>query len=230
MNKIQHIYYILHKTYGSQGWWPTTLEDNLHPTYHGKKHSEKQKFEIIVGAVLTQNTSWKNAEKAIFNLNKDKSLSIEKLRPIRKDKLASLIRPSGYFNQKAERLKIISDFFSKNPLSDFKKLSTEKARDILLSIKGIGPETADSILLYAFSKPIFVIDAYTKRIFSRIGLCNRRCDYSELQDVFHKSLPKRHKIFNEYHALIVELAKRHCTKKPSCRSCPINRICKNREA
>ncbi len=227
MDKISKIYNTLYKAYGSQNWWPTTLEGELHPSYHGKKHSEKQQFEIIVGAILTQNTSWKNVEKAIFNLNKNNLLSMEKIKAVNKNRLANLIRPSGYFNQKAERLKIIADYFSKTRLASFKKLETKKARDLLLSIKGIGPETADSILLYAFNRPVFVIDAYTKRIFSRMGICKEDCRYHELQDIFHSSLPKKQKLFSEYHALLVELAKQHCTKKPVCSGCPVVGSCKN---
>jgi endonuclease-3 related protein len=215
--RIHEIYSILYEKFGKQKWWPTTLEGELHPSYHGKNINSKQRFEIIVGAILTQNTSWKNVEKAIINLNKQKLIDINKIKKINKNKLAKLIKPSGYYNQKAGKLKAAAEFFSKN------KTPT---RDELLEVKGIGPETADSILLYAYSKPIFVIDAYTKRIFSRIGICKSKCDYSELQGIFHKSLPKKAKLYNEYHALIVELAKQNCRKKPECKTCPIKSICK----
>ncbi len=217
MNKIAVIYKKLLKAYGNQKWWPTTLEGELHPSYHGNGINEKQRFEIIAGAILTQNTSWKNVEKAIISLNKTKSLGINKIKKISKSKLASLIKPSGYYNQKAERLKIVADFFSKN---------RNPTREQLLAVKGIGPETADSILLYAFSKPVFVVDAYTKRIFSRIGLCKGKCGYDELQEIFHNNLPKKARMFNEYHALIVELAKQRCSKKPNCKKCPISAYCK----
>lgn len=217
MRLVNEIYKKLHRAYGRQKWWPTTLEGELHPSYHGKKINEKQRFEIIVGAILTQNTSWKNAEKAIFNLNKKKLIDINKIKKAKKQKLAKLIKPSGYFNQKAEKLKTVASFFSKNK---------NPTRDELLKVKGIGPETADSILLYAYNKPIFVIDAYTKRVFSRIGICKSRCSYDELQQIFHKSLPKKAKLFNEYHALLVELAKQHCRTKPECKGCPIYGNCK----
>jgi len=216
-NKIKAVYEKLCKAYGRQKWWPTTLEGELHPTYHGKKHTPKQRFEIIVGAILTQNTSWKNVEKAIANLNKNKLIDKNKIKSISKIRLAKLIKPSGYFNQKAERLKIAAEFFSKN---------NSPTRDELLEVKGIGPETADSILLYAFNKPFFVVDMYTKRVFSRAGFCEGKCSYDELQQMFHSSLPKRAKLFNEYHALVVELAKNHCKKKPVCNNCPIGGICK----
>ena len=202
MNKIQQIYNILHKEFGPQKWWPA-------------KTKNKQ-FEIIIGAILTQNTAWKNVEKAISNLEKAKLISINRIKSTNKNKLAKLIKPSGYYNQKAERLKIIANFFSKNK---------KPTRDELLEVKGIGPETADSILLYAFNIPVFVIDAYTKRIFSRIGMCKNKCEYQELQEIFHKSLPKSSRLFNEYHALLVELAKRNCTKSPDCKSCPISKFC-----
>jgi endonuclease-3 related protein len=203
MNKLQTIYKKLYNAYGKQNWWPITT-----------KH---RRWEVIVGAILTQNTSWKNVEKAISNLNQAKALGMEKIKQIKKQKLAKLIKPSGYFNQKAERLKIAAEFFSKN---------NKPTREQLLKVKGIGPETADSILLYAYSKPVFVIDLYTKRIFSRVGMCKSVCSYDELQNIFHKSLKKDSKMFNEYHALIVELAKQHCKKKPECRGCPIYSNCK----
>lgn len=187
-----------------------------------------KKAEILKGKILerpkkitkedmfTQNTSWKNAEKAIFNLNKDNILEINKIKSINQKKLANLIKPSGYYNQKAERLKIAAEFFSKNK---------SQTRQQLLEVKGIGPETADSILLYAFNQPIFVVDAYTKRIFSRIGICKDECKYDGLQNIFHENLPKDHKLFNEYHALLVALGKKYCTKQPNCKECPIAKLC-----
>ncbi|MBW2980878.1 endonuclease [Candidatus Woesearchaeota archaeon] len=217
MNKIHQIYSLLYKSFGKQGWWPTTLENELHPKHHGKApKNDKERFEIIIGAILTQNTNWKNVEKAIFNLNKNQLLDINKIKKINKKRLASLIKPSGYFNQKAERLKIIADFYSKNK---------NPSRGELLDVKGIGPETADSILLYALGKTSFVVDAYTKRIFSRLGLCNGNCSYDELQQMFHKNLPKEQKLFNQYHALLVELGKNYCKTKPICKDCPLKRLC-----
>ena len=215
MNKILNIYTLLYKAFGPQRWWPTTLEGELRPSYHGKKIDDKQRFEIICGAVLTQNTSWRTVEKAVINLNKGKILDINKIRNIKKQRLAKLIKPSGYYNQKSERLKIIADFFiiNKNP-----------NRDELLNVKGIGPETADSILLYAFNKPVFVVDAYTKRIMERIGFDFK--SYDDLKNLFKKSLGKKPKLFNEYHALLVELGKNLCRKKPLCANCPVNKLCK----
>jgi len=202
MNKIKQVYKILFKAYGPQYWWPC---------------SSKNKFEVIIGAILTQNTSWTNVEKAIQNLEKNNLINIDKIIKIENEKLADLIRSAGYYNQKAERLKIAAKFFkdNKNP-----------SRKDLLKVKGIGPETADSILLYAFNKPYFVIDAYTKRIFSRLGII-RADDYQEIQEIFEKNLPQDPKLFNEYHALIVNLGKNICKKKPLCKKCPLNNICKH---
>lgn len=203
VNNIQKTYNILSDRFGKQNWWPTTTEN--------------RQFEIIIGAILTQNTAWKNAEKAIANLKKANLVDAKKILKTKKEKLAQLIRPAGYYSQKAERLKIIAKFYleNKNP-----------AREQLLNVKGVGPETADSILLYAYSRPFFVVDAYTKRIFSRLGLIKTR-DYHEVQDFFHANLEKDEKMFNEFHALIVELAKRHCNKKPVCEGCPLKITCKH---
>ena len=200
---IKKIYKILYKTYGSQNWWPVTTQN--------------KQFEIIIGTILTQNTSWKNVEKAILNLKQENLIEPNKILKIKTQKLAELIRPSGYFNQKSERLKLISKFYieNKNP-----------AREKLLEVKGVGPETADSILLYAFNKPSFVIDLYTKRIFSRIGLCKESDSYETIQNLFMNNLEHDSKLFNEYHALIVEHAKRHCSKKPNCINCPLTDYCK----
>lgn len=217
MNKLEQIYNILLDVYGSQKWWPTTLEGELHPSYHGKKIDERQRFEIIAGAILTQNTAWKNVEKAIFNLNKNKLIDIDKIIKTSQKKLAELIKSAGYYNQKAERLKIVANFMKKHE---------NPTREQLLNVKGIGPETADSMLLYAFNKPFFVVDAYTKRIFSRIGLCDENAAYDELQELFHKNLKKDAKLFNEYHALLVELGKNCCKKKSDCANCPIKKLCK----
>lgn len=214
MVDVMRVYNTLLKVYGHQRWWPTTLENDLHPTYHGRKLNDTMRFEIVVGAILTQNTSWKNVEKAIIELNKKKLLSIDALIKINQNKLAKIIRSAGYFNQKAERLKIIANFCNKNSFNKLNKLKTEKLREVLLNIKGIGPETADSILLYAFEKPIFVIDAYTKRMCIHLKLCKKDISYDELQTMFMKRLKPNTKLFNEYHALIVAHAKNSYSKKP----------------
>ena len=169
------------------------------------------------GNILTQNTAWNNVEKAINNLKQADLIASDKIINVDIAKLKDLIKPAGYYNQKAERLKIIAHFFKKN-----KNITREK----LLQIKGVGPETADSILLYALKQPYFVIDAYTKRIFRRLGITNTD-NYEELQQLFEKNLKKDTKTFNEYHALIVCLGKNICRKKPLCNNCPLSSICKH---
>lgn len=213
MNKLQNIYNTLLKEFKEQGWWPLTV-NNISTHHAGPPKTKNQKFEIIIGAILTQNTNWKNVEKALHNLSKNKLIDPKKIININKDKLAQLIRPAGYYNQKAERLKIIANFFLKNQ---------NPSRKQLLEVKGIGPETADSILLYAYQKPFFVIDAYTKRIFERLGFKTK--SYDEWQNLFTNNLKSNTKLFNEYHALLVELGKNHCKTKPVCENCPINKTC-----
>ena len=195
-----NLYKTLLKAYGRRGWWPTT--------------SDNKKFEIILGAILTQNTSWKQVEKAIANLKNNDLISQEAIKKVSLRRLASLIKPSGYFNQKAKRLKIINQFLEKNK---------NPTRDQLLEVNGIGPETADSILLYAFNQPSFVIDTYTKRIMQRLGY--KEESYGGLQALFQDNLPNDYKIYNEFHALFVEHAKTYCRKKPLCQKCPLNSRC-----
>lgn len=221
MNPIE-IYKALLKIYSHQGWWPLFNNKTDKIEYHQGDYSypknNVQRFEICMGAILTQNTSWKNAEKALKNLRKHKLLTKEKLKQIDNKKLAELIKSSGYNNQKAKKIKEFIKFL------DSKK---EINRENLLSIWGIGKETSDSILLYACNQPIFVIDSYTKRIFSRLGFCKENINYDELQNLIHNNLEKNYKLFNEYHALIVEHAKRFCRKKPLCNNCPIKTNCKH---
>jgi endonuclease-3 related protein len=224
MDNIKIIYCKLLKAYGPQGWWPLTVKHRFTPKHRGEKpDTEKRKFEIILGAILTQNTAWTNVEKAIANLNKKKLLSKEKIRKLPEKRLAELIRPSGYYNQKARKIKAMVKFLdSKKPLS----------RKNLLKVWGIGPETADSILLYAYEQPFFVIDAYTGRVFTRLGLAKNNIEYEELQRMFHRKLPRNVKMYKEYHALIVEHCKRFCMKKPLCKECVIRNLCecwKNRK-
>ena len=230
MNKINLVYDILYKSFGHQGWWPLTLKGYESKHYSGRPQKDKHRFEIIIGAILTQNTNWKNVEKALYNLSKNGLIDIKK---INQKKLGELIKPAGYFNQKAERLKIISDyilknyngnvnrFFNKN--NNFSKKGLVELREELLKIKGIGPETADSIILYAAEKPIFVIDAYTKRIFERLGF--KAKDYNAWQKLFMDNLKKEVDVFKEYHALIVELGKNYCKTKPECGKCPLGKLC-----
>lgn len=202
------IYKKLYNSFGRQNWWPA-----------------KTKLEVIIGAMLTQNTSWANVEKAIHNLRNKGLLSLKKLYDVDIDELANFIKPAGYFNVKARRLKNLLKFIQqryKGNLRNMQRVDTCQLRNQLLSVNGVGPETADSILLYAFSKPIFVVDAYTKRIFSRLKMASSDSSYDEIQKLFMKDLSLNTPLFNEYHALIVRLGKDYCKKnKPKCDECPI---------
>lgn len=214
---LKSIYKKLLENFGRQGWWPVINAKTGRIEYQNNNpKTEQKKFEIILGAILTQNTSWKNVEKAIYSLKNKNLLDKNKLNKIAEEKLASLIKSSGYYNQKARKIK------------EFLAYDGEIERENLLKIWGLGPETVDSMLLYAYNKPIFVIDAYTKRIFSRLmpQETAKLKTYDEWQQFFESKLPKNVKIFNEYHALIVKLAKENCRTKPECDSCPIKLNCK----
>ena len=194
---IKDIYEVLYKNFKPLGWWPLYNKKTDEIEYHPKTYiikSEQKRFEIIMGAILAQSTSWKNAEKSIKILYNKNFLNKKKAKKIK------------------EFIKFIN---SKKPVT----------RENLLNVWGVGPETADSILLYAYNKPIFVIDAYTKRVFNRLGLSRINAGYAELQDLFMKNLPSNYKVFNEYHALIVKLAKEYCKNDPLCNKCPISRQC-----
>lgn len=207
-DRLDLFYKKLYAFFGCQHWWPANTA-----------------FEVIVGAILTQNTNWLNVEKAIYNLKKHKLLEPYKLYRLSEKRLASLIRPAGYFNIKAKRLKAFLHFLFESYQGDLKKISqidTQLLRRRLLSINGIGPETADSILLYALDKPVFVVDAYTRRILSRHRFISRGASYDETQNLFMENLKNNVKLFNEYHALLVRLGKEFCLKnKPKCEICPL---------
>jgi endonuclease-3 related protein len=203
------VYRQLLEAYGPQGWWPADTP-----------------FEVMVGAVLTQNTSWNNVEKAIDNLKRADMLSAEEIAEADTDALAELIRPSGFFRQKSLRLQEIARFFlSHGRTEGLKRWPTTSLRIRLLDVYGVGPETADSILLYALDKPVCVIDAYTLRIFHRLGLIPEKMDYDKAQNFCHQRLAQTLPLLQEFHALIVEHAKRHCTKKPACEHCPLQARC-----
>ena len=206
--RLNLIYQKLYSLFGSQHWWPADTH-----------------FEVMVGAILTQNTNWQNAEKAITNLKKHKLLQPHKLYKLSHRRLASLIRPAGYYNIKAKRLKNFLKFFIKYYNGNVKKIlrqATPSLRQQLLSVNGIGPETADSILLYALKRPIFVVDAYTKRILLRHHFTGEDAGYDKIQNLFMKNLKSGVKLFNEYHALLVKLGKEFCLKnKPKCDICPL---------
>ena len=224
------IYEDLFEMYGSQGWWPVTplcgcsgdIPDK--PIYGIKGLNDKQRLEIIFGAILTQNTQWSpNVEKAITELNKKDMIGIKKIIAVNHDILANIIKSSGFFNQKADRLKDIAEFLRNNSLSKLKGMDLWQARELLLVIKGIGKETADSILLYALEKPIFVVDAYTRRIFSNLKLIKIDDNYDKIQKMFMDNLDNEVKLFGEYHALLVKHGKRFYQKKYDNSKCPLLR-------
>jgi endonuclease III related protein len=208
-NTYLQIYDILYSFFGPQGWWPGDTA-----------------FEVAVGAILTQNTNWGNVSKAIINLKSGGLLSFEALQALPYADLAYLIRPSGYYNLKAKRLKNLLQMILEKYQGELELLLQDdvtRGRENLLSVQGIGPETADSILLYAGNQPLFVVDAYTHRIFSRHNLLADESDYDSIQETFMHMLPADSSLFNEYHALIVRLGKEYCRKtKPLCEDCPLN--------
>ncbi|HWQ48602.1 MAG TPA: endonuclease III domain-containing protein [Methanosarcina sp.] len=223
---VRKIYDCLFASYGPQGWWPLTeLHEagginptktgsiqGYHPADYTYPQTRSQQFEIICGALLTQNTSWVQVEKALlnlkqlFNLKQMHSFSPEAIISLDPETLKEAIRPAGYYNQKAIRLKTLACWFS--------ELGARiPARTELLSLKGVGPETADSILLYAFKQPSFVVDAYTKRIITNLGLADEKANYNEIKALFEENLPEDLAVYQEYHALLVEHAKRYYQKK-----------------
>ncbi|WP_022852859.1 endonuclease III domain-containing protein [Thermodesulfatator atlanticus] len=210
-NIFVEIYERLFRHFGPQHWWPG-----------------ESPFEVCVGAILTQNTNWQNVERAIKNLKDHELLSPHALYDAPPEVVANLIKPAGYFRVKTKRLKnfikmLVEEF--EGDLDLLFELGVQAAREKLLSVSGIGPETADSILLYAGNLPIFVIDAYTRRILLRHGLATEEMDYHELQKLFMDNLPEDVSLFNEYHALLVATGKNYCRpKKPICSKCPLEGV------
>ena len=207
--RLLNIFHTLLESFGKRNWWPGETE-----------------VEIIIGAVLTQNTSWKNVEKAITNLRNHNALNINVLYEMDRGRLADLIRSSGFYNIKSNRLmnliKVIYEDYSGN-ISDLKDINISKTREKLLGINGIGKETADSIILYALKKPIFVVDAYTKRFLKNHGIHDGDKGYDAVQEIFMKNLPHDTYLFNEFHALIVCLCQNFCKKIPLCQGCPLEK-------
>jgi endonuclease-3 related protein len=209
-NILETIYDRLVATFGPQHWWPADSP-----------------FEVAVGAILTQNTNWTNVEKAIKNLKHVRALSTIALDAMPVAELSGHIRPAGYYNIKAKRLKNLVVFLREEYQGSMKRMAKENLsviREKLLYVNGIGPETADSIILYALKKPVFVIDAYTKRILSRHTILHHDASYETYQKLFHEKLSKDVSLFNEYHALMVRLAKDFCRPHPRCLGCPLERI------
>ena len=207
--RIRTVYNLLFRAYGPQGWWPGDTP-----------------FEIMVGAILTQNTAWSNVEKAIDNLVAKDKLHPRAIVNSRHDHLAGWLRPSGYFNIKAERLKSFCRWYlDAGEFAGLDRLDSAELRVALLGVKGIGPETADDILLYAFNRPVFVIDAYTRRMFTRLGRFSGDEGYEVMRADFEQALGPDTRLFNEYHALIVRHAKQVCRVRPACGRCVLTRVC-----
>jgi endonuclease-3 related protein len=207
---LTEIYQLLFGAFGPQHWWPGETP-----------------FEVITGAILTQNTSWTNVERAIKNLKNANCLIPESLHQIDTQKLAELIRSAGYFNIKAKRLKNFVDWLYENydgQLTNLESIDTNRLREELLSVKGVGRETADSISLYALGRPVFVVDAYTARIAVRHRLIEPGADYEQLRDLFESNLPQDVQLYNEYHALLVRLGKYFCKPKAKCSGCPLEKL------
>jgi endonuclease-3 related protein len=207
--RLQAIFEQLLSAYGAQHWWPADSP-----------------FEVMVGAVLTQNSAWSNVEKAIENLHQAHLLGLQPMLDAPVDVLAEQLRPAGCFNIKARRLQQLCAFIDRSGgIVALGQLSTPELRSALLAVHGTGPETADDILLYAYQRPVFVIDAYTRRIFSRIGSISGEEKYEELRQLFESSLSPNVEQFNEYHALIVRHAKVHCAPRPLCGACVLRLCC-----
>jgi len=207
---IKSVYRELRRQHGEQDWWPGDSA-----------------FEIMIGAILTQNTAWSNVERALANLKSSNALSIQGVLGMPLDQLAQAIRPSGYYNQKASRLKGFCEWLDQRGGVDaLRERETGPLRSELLSLHGIGPETADDILLCALDRPVFVIDAYTRRIFSRLDLITGLEKYDDLRAQFEASLESSAQVFNEFHALIVIHAKDVCRKNPLCGKCGLSGDCR----
>ena len=210
---LETIYTTLYQTYRPQSWWPADTP-----------------FEVMLGAILTQNTAWSNVEKALAGLKEICELTPEGVLSIAPDRLEAAIKPSGYFRQKADRLRGFSRFLTDRYGGDIAMMGpvpTPALREELLALHGIGPETADSILLYALNRAVFVVDAYTVRLFSRLGLCEEKVKYNDVQNLFMENLGHDARMFNEYHALIVTHCKQRCSKRgPECVDCSLFDFCK----
>jgi len=232
---LRDVYERLFAHFGPQGWWPTTPRGELRPRYYPEAFrptlSPEEQWEIVVGAFLTQNTAWRNVELALANLSAAGLLTLQGMHDLELDELAALIRPSGFFNQKSRRLKQLAahivdrygggiEIFLSRPPIDLRRE--------LLSMQGIGPETADSILLYAARYPFFVVDAYTCRIFGRLDLFDPDLNYAAIQSIFMGHLPREVQLYDEYHALLVKLAVTYCKTKPQCENCCLKELCEFR--
>ena len=205
------LYHKLYEYFGPQHWWPADSP-----------------FEVIIGAILTQNTAWKNVETALNTLKSNRLLTPGQLEKLSHTELSELIRSSGYYNQKALKIKAFLEFFKSGynyKLSRMAQTTLEELRRQLLEVHGIGEETADSILLYAVNKPVFVVDAYTRRVLSRMGYVPKEISYKNLKSFCENSLPKDAALYNEFHALFVRMGHSICLSKPRCTICPVKNFC-----
>lgn len=206
---FREVYRQLYERYGPQGWWPAQAP-----------------FEVMLGAVLTQNTAWRNVEKALAGLSEAGLTTAEAIAAAPGHSLAAAIRPAGYFNVKARRLKALCRAYLQwGGWPGMDRMDTEALREALLGVHGIGRETADDILLYAFNRPVFVVDAYTRRIFERLGLLETGMGYESIRSCVETALEADVGVFNEYHALIVQLGKSICRPRPLCEQCCLRGIC-----
>jgi endonuclease-3 related protein len=244
--QIRDLYEILFEHYGPQGWWPV-VSRACEPGYDARgyhrglyprgREDMSAFFDVVCGAVLTQNTAWKNAEAALIEMRRRRFDTFEKIISARTEDLAEAVRSSGYYNQKAKKLKFLSEVLrnllpSSSGRGISEELSIESSeilRERLLDVWGLGPETVDSILLYAYDLPFFVIDAYTRRLLGRVfystGISELRRGYDVLQKIFHRSLSGSTVIYGEYHALLVRHCKESCTVRPHCIGCILNKQC-----
>jgi len=209
--KLQYVCNRLADHFGPLHWWPADTP-----------------FEVVIGAFLTQNTAWRNVEQAIAALKQAIPLTPQALSALHPERLEALIRPAGFFRQKAQRLQLFSAYLLERHQGDLDAMlggAMPQVRQTLLSLKGIGPETADAILLYAAQRPSFVVDAYTQRLMKRFGILRGDESYEEIRNLFMDNLPHQVDLFNEYHALIVEQCKTFCRKRPLCASCPLRPQC-----
>ncbi|MEF8787546.1 MAG: endonuclease III domain-containing protein [Planctomycetota bacterium] len=209
-SRLQDLYDGLREEFGHRDWWPGETP-----------------FEVMVGAILTQNTNWDNVEKAIDNLQERGALSPAAILNLEQDDLQDLVRPAGYYRQKAARVKRLAQWLMDNCDGAVELLQDwpeDELRKELVSIRGVGPETADSIMLYALDRPVFVVDTYTLRVTTRHGLIERNCTYYDLQNLFQDHLPEDLDLYRDFHAQLVEVGKRYCRPTPKCRNCPVRPV------
>jgi len=212
--RLLGVYQALYATYGPQLWWPADTP-----------------FEVMVGAILTQNTAWSNVELGLARLRERAPLSAEDILALPVADLVACLRPVGYFNVKGQRLRdFCAAYLDQGGLEGLSRLATPELRHRLLAIKGVGPETADDMLLYAFQRPVFVIDAYTRRLFTRLGELEGAEGYETIRHAFEQALGADVPLFNEYHALIVRQGKEVCRPKPRCEACCLTQLCPGRLA